>query len=119
MLTGLSILVVEDEPIIAMLIAADVEALGGIVLGPFDSVAEALATLADNKISGAIMDANLLDRDITPIALQLLDRGVPFVIYSGTGLPRALAARDPDVPLEMKPGQPLDRLMAIMDADAV
>lgn len=58
MLTGLSILVVEDEPIIAMLIAADVEALGGIVLGPFDSVAGALETLADNKISGAIMDAN-------------------------------------------------------------
>ncbi|MES2173788.1 MAG: response regulator [Pseudomonadota bacterium] len=118
MLTGLSILIVEDEPIIAMLMAEDVEELGGIVLGPFASVAEALAILADNKVAGAVMDANLLDRDITPVALQLLDRGVPFVIYSGTGLPRALAARDPNVPLEMKPGQPLDRLMAIIDADA-
>ncbi|WP_254913659.1 response regulator [Sphingobium sp. Z007] len=118
MLTGLSILIVEDEPIIAMLMAQDVEKMGGVVLGPFASVAEALVMLADTDISGAVMDANLLDRDITPVALHLLDRGVPFVIYSGTGLPPALAARIPYVPLEMKPGQPLDRLMAIMGANA-
>jgi len=97
------ILIVEDEAIIARNLGdavADVEAEP---VGPVASVAEALALLATTPINGAVLDADLFDGVVTPLALHLLDLGVPFAIHTGTGLPVDFAARPLDVPLVMKP----------------
>jgi DNA-binding response OmpR family regulator len=100
------ILVVEDNPLLAMDIAATVTEFGGDVIGPFDTVAEALRQLKVQLVAGAILDALLIDRDITPLALHLASAGVPLVIYSGTGLPHELAQSRPDLPVVMKPMPP-------------
>jgi ActR/RegA family two-component response regulator len=108
------ILIVEDEAIIALDLAdavADVEAE---VVGPVASVAEALALLATTPINGAVLDANLFDGVVTPLALHLLDLGVPFVIHTGTGLPIDLAARPRDVPLVMKPAKATSVVATLM-----
>ncbi|TAK08841.1 MAG: response regulator [Rhizorhabdus sp.] len=84
----LSVLIVEDEPIIALSLACAVEALG---------------LLAQATIDAAIIDVQLEDRDITPVAVALLHRHVPFVVHTGTGLPDALALSHPDLPVLMKP----------------
>jgi len=100
------ILIVEDEAIIARNLGdavADVEAEP---IGPVASVAEALALLATTPINGAVLDADLFDGVVTPLALHLLDLGVPFAIHTGTGLPVDLAARPLDVPLVMNPPRP-------------
>ena len=108
MLEGLPVLIVENEPLIALDLTAAVLEQNGIVIGPVPTVAEALAILADQPIGAAILDAKLDDRDITPVAVRLIEQAVPFVIHSGTGLPAELAARHPDLPVILKPKRPED-----------
>jgi DNA-binding response OmpR family regulator len=117
MLDRRMILVVEDSPLLAMQIVEIVIELDGEVIGPFDTVAEALRMLDLRSVSGALLDALLLDRDITPVALHLASAGVPVVIYSGTGLPHEVALSRPDLPVVMKPLPPrvaIERLCAEM-----
>ena len=103
MLNGLSILIVEDEWLIALDLADTVEHLGGKVLGPVATVAQALALIKSSEARAAILDAHLLDRDVTPLAVQLLRSGVPFVIQTGTGISAELAQQYPHLPVVMKP----------------
>lgn len=114
MLHDLPILIVEDEPLIAMLLTDAVEALDGRVIGPFDTVAAALASMDRQSVAGAIMDANLADRDITPVAERMLREDVPFVLYTGTGLPGSLESHRGEIIVVMKPGHPAERLMAMV-----
>lgn len=100
------ILIVEDEPLIAMELALAVRDLDGEVLGPLPTVREALHLLDTRGVAAAILDANLLDRDVAPVALRLVAAGIPFVVHTGTGLPEAIAARFPDLPVVMKPAAP-------------
>ena len=101
-----SILIVEDEPLIAMALADAVKGLDGLVIGPIATVSEALDFLDCHEIAGAILDARLLDAEITPVALRLARAGIPVVVHSGTGLPAEVAAEWPGLPLLMKPTSP-------------
>ena len=97
------ILIVEDEPLLAMDLAEAVEELEGVVIGPVSTVATALELLENVSVTAAILDANLLDRDITPVALRLAGAGVTLVVYTGTGLPPEVLAQRPDLPVLRKP----------------
>ena len=105
MLAGLPILIVEDETFVAINLACAVERLDGTVLGPVASVADAMTLLATGNVAAAIVDANLIDR-VTPLALVLVEKAVPFVIYCSEGLPEELAAVHPNLPVVMKPATP-------------
>jgi DNA-binding response OmpR family regulator len=100
---GAPILVVEDEPFIAMDVAMAIEDAGGEVIGPAGSLAEAFALLRTSSVAGAILDVNLPDGDISPIVEQLIAQQVPFVIQTGVGLPEAIAARFPGLVVLIKP----------------
>jgi ActR/RegA family two-component response regulator len=112
-LSGLGILIVEDDPCVASELAFSVECLDGRLIGPVATVAEALALVETESIAAAILDASLLDREVTPLALRLIERSVPFVVHTGTGLPAALSACFPDLPLVMKPASPPAVLAAL------
>jgi DNA-binding NtrC family response regulator len=105
MLKGRTILIVEDEPLIALDLAELVESQGGQVVGPVPTVEEGLMLAGSSDAAGAILDANLEDCDVTQLALALIEKGTPFVIYTGTGLPDGLARMHPDLPVVMKPAQ--------------
>ena len=105
MLKGRTILIVEDEPLVAFDLADLVEDQGGTVVGPVPTVREGLSLIDTSAAAGAILDANLEDSDVTQLALALIERGMPFVIYTGTGLPDALARLHPDLPVVIKPAQ--------------
>jgi len=98
-----AILVVEDEPFIAMDVALAVEDAGGVVIGPAASVAEAIQLLQTCRAAGAILDVNVLDGEITPLVERLIGDDVPMVLQTGVGLPAALAARHPDLVVLIKP----------------
>ncbi len=105
MLNGLPILMVEEERGVAVDLAGAIEDVDGRPIGPVATVAEALALLESEAVAAAILDADLADRDVTPLALALIDRAVPFVIHTDTGIPAELAARHPDLPVVMKPAR--------------
>jgi CheY-like chemotaxis protein len=113
MLDYANILVVEDESMIALDITDCVEAAGGTVVGPVRSVAKAMALLETVPIDAAILDANLVDRDVTPVARLLASRKVPTIVYSGLGLPEELAAEHPNIPLVLKPA-PASRVVKLL-----
>lgn len=87
-----------------MHLAMMVEDHEGEVVGPAASVGEALAMIATGScIHGAILDGNLGDGDVTPVALQLLAASIPLVIYSGVGVPGDLDTQHPGLPVVLKP----------------
>ena len=115
MLNQNPVLIVEDNAFVALDLSIAVEDLNGTVIGPAGSVAEALSLIKAHKISAAVLDCQLSDRDVTPVALLLIGRGVPFVIHSGTGLPPELVDAHPDLPVLSKPLQPRSVIEALID----
>ena len=78
------ILIVEDEPLIAMMLEDFLDILGHSLAGQADNVAEALALIEAGGIDAAILDVNLRGGEKSwPIADALADRGVPFVFATG------------------------------------
>ena len=103
MLTDALVLVAEDEPFIALDLALAIEDVGGKVLGPAASVKEALALIDGRTVTAAILDVNLADRDISPVAEILLALGIPVILQTGIEAPPELMARFPDLVVHIKP----------------
>ena len=82
-LKGLTILVVEDEPIFATETACAIVAAGGSVVGPAFSLAEAFAMIDGAALDGALLDLNLRNEKVFALADTLADRGVPIVFVTG------------------------------------
>ena len=76
---GRTILVVEDDFIVAFDVQTLLEEHGARVLGPASSVAEARAILARETPNLAVLDVNLNGEFVFPIADELRQRQVPFV----------------------------------------
>ncbi len=106
MLSQKSVLIVEDNCFVALDLAFAIEEMNGIVVGPAATVDDALSLLGSHQIAGAVLDCHLIDRDAAPVIKTLVDRGVPLVVYTGTGLPVGLAAAYRDVPVLTKPLRP-------------
>ena len=81
-LDGRSILIVEDEPLIALDIADALQQAGAAVLTT-DTLKHALVEVERPGIAGAIVDRALKDGDTTPLCERLNERGIPFMVYSG------------------------------------
>lgn len=82
---GLRVLIVEDEPLVTMLLEGIMEDLGHKVLGPFLRIEPALDFIKANHqtIDVAILDVNLGGIRSFAAADLLLELGVPFVFASG------------------------------------
>jgi DNA-binding response OmpR family regulator len=82
-LDGLSILVLEDEYILAEDAARVLLRAGAAVVGPFETTDEVVAAVAQAKPDCAIVDLNLgAGLDFGP-ARALRALGVPLVLFSG------------------------------------
>ena len=81
--SGRRILVVEDEPLIAMDFSQTLSDAGYVVIGPANSVARALALIAQFGCDAAVLDTNLGTETSEPIARELIKLGTPFVTTSG------------------------------------
>jgi CheY-like chemotaxis protein len=83
-LMGRRLLVVEDEYLIASDLASWLEEQGAEVLGPVPSVQDALALLDARPLpDAAVLDINLGDEQVFPVAEALRAAAVPFVFLSG------------------------------------
>lgn len=88
------ILIVEDEPLIAMMLEDFLEALGKAHVATCDSVTAALATIDDEHPDAAILDVNLSGGEKSwPVADALAARNIPFVLSTG-GVEEASAHAD-------------------------
>jgi CheY-like chemotaxis protein len=78
-----TILIVEDEPLIAMMLEDFLESLGHRVTGTCDTVASALQRVGEGGFDVAIIDVNLNGERVWPVADLLTEKGLPYVLATG------------------------------------
>jgi len=78
-----TILLVEDEFLIALDVQMRLEEAGYKVLNPVASVEEAMAVLDREQVSMAVLDMNIRGSTSFPIAERLQTEGTPFMFLSG------------------------------------
>lgn len=79
------VLIVEDEYFVAMEVVKALERKGIATVGPARSVQEALRIVEGDRIDAAILDINLRNQPVFPLAEELEARNVPFVFATGYG----------------------------------
>jgi CheY-like chemotaxis protein len=84
-LAGKRILVVEDEPIVAIALQDILADFGCHVVGPAFRLASALELAASEAIDAAILDVNMGDGFSFGVAELLRARAIPFVFATGYG----------------------------------
>jgi DNA-binding response OmpR family regulator len=82
-LDGKTILLVEDEFLLALHIEELLHSRGGTVLGPFRMLDDAMRAAQHEEFDFAILDVNLNGTMVYPLADDLLARGIPFLFLSG------------------------------------
>ncbi|MEO6092822.1 MAG: response regulator [Novosphingobium sp.] len=117
-LEGRRILIVEDEPLLALDLEFSCEDEGAQVIGPAMSLDQALGRLENSPaIDGAILDVDLGGRDVYPVAAMLRARGVPFIFHTGHGSRTRLAELFPGSVTCNKPTSPdalINTLLVLM-----
>ncbi|WP_195163419.1 response regulator [Mesorhizobium sp. NBSH29] len=96
-------LIAEDNFMVAMDLAFECEELGAEVVGPFARVEDALVATQAESPDGAILDVNLLDGYVTPLAQKLIELNIPVVFCTGVSLPAELQQRYPAAQVFIKP----------------
>jgi CheY-like chemotaxis protein len=113
---GKRVLVVEDEPMIRLLLDDMLSDLGYTMAAEAGRLDDALAAAKKGEFDVAILDVNLNGQPITPVVEVLIERGVPFVFVSGYGR-RGIPDAHSSIPLLQKPFQTdgLARALAVLN----
>jgi DNA-binding response OmpR family regulator len=83
-LRGCSILVVEDEYLLADELTTELRALEARVLGPVGTIDAAFALVRSGQpIDAAVIDVNLGGEMAFPLADLLIERSIPFLFTTG------------------------------------
>ncbi len=111
-IAGNRIMVVEDETLVSMVVAEQLEDLGFLVVGPYSTVEQAMTALKENSVDAAVLDVNLGGEPVYPVADALVAARVPFVFVTGYGA-GVLERRFQHVPVLQKPidATALERIM--------
>jgi HAMP domain-containing protein/two-component sensor histidine kinase len=101
-MVGNRVLVVEDEPLVAMNLSKSLAELGFSVVGPYSTLAKAAAAAVEMEVDGALLGVNLSGENVYPVADILASKNVPFAFITGYG-EEALTSKYTDAPVLQKP----------------
>lgn len=110
--SGKRVMVVEDEPLVAMAMEAELSAAGYTVVGPAGNLAAARQLVAEQICDAALLDVDLSDGPTAELAEELTRKDIPFAFATGYGenvSPPGL----PDVPILRKPLDPAQLLAVV------
>lgn len=111
-----TVLVVEDEFIVAFDLAETVRDEGFALAGPYAHGEEALEMLDRDHPDCAILDVKLADGEVYSLADELSKRGIPILFHSGHEVPRDLISRYPRARACSKPCPPSELLCNLREA---
>ena len=86
-LQGKTVLLVEDEPIVAMLVEDMLAGLGVNIIGPAARLDEALALARSENFDAAVLDVKLGGQHSGAVAGVLRGRGIPYILATGFDAP--------------------------------
>ncbi len=102
-----SILILEDEFLVALDLADQLEVAGFRVSGPFTTASDALSSIDQSPPAAAVLDVNLGgDKTSEPVALALQEQSIPFVFLTGYSEQKPLFEQVIDAPFLTKPSSP-------------
>lgn len=93
-LAGKRVLLVEDEVLIAEMVADMLVGLGATVVGPATTLEAGLALAGSEDVDAAVLDINLRGERIDPVADLLEARGIPVLFATGYGTAAGAGQRD-------------------------
>lgn len=111
------VLILEDEPLIAMELQETLEANGFEVIGPVHTCEAALELLWSNEVDAALLDVMLGEGTCEVVADELILGGIPWAFASGYDA-HELQTRFPNVPVIAKPnpsGTVADVIKALLE----
>jgi DNA-binding response OmpR family regulator len=112
-LLGRSILIIEDEPLIALDVYSALSAVGASIIAATDLAdAEHLARSAE--ISAGVLDINFGGRDCSTVCEVLSHRRVPFLFLTGFQ-PAPIMMSWPKAPVVAKPASHEQLVAAVAD----
>lgn len=82
-LDGHTILIVEDEPLVALDVAETIKAAGASSVMLTHTLKDGLKLAEHADLSAAVLDFGLADGEASELCERLNRRGVPYVLYSG------------------------------------
>lgn len=110
------ILVAEDESIIALDLCDTVKEAGYSVEGPHADVNSAMLACQKGTPDIAILDVELDDGTVYPLAERLVKEDIPIIFHSGRRSTEEMKARFPGVPTLSKPCPPKEMIEAVHTA---
>jgi two-component SAPR family response regulator len=112
-LSDLRVLLVEDVFLTAFRLKTIVEQFGCDVIGPAPNVEDALDLIDRRGCDAALLDINLGEESVEPVARRLIEMDVPFVFVTGYASPPRESPLFRERPRLLKPLDPalLQRVM--------
>lgn len=104
-LTGMRVFLAEDEFLIALAVAEELEAKGCTIVGPFQNVEAARAAASAESFDFALLDINMNGELAYSVADEVAARRIPFIFLSGYSS-STFPERFRDVPTISKPCDP-------------
>ncbi|OBX20801.1 response regulator [Erythrobacter sp. QSSC1-22B] len=111
-----TILVAEDETMIGWDLRDTVEEAGYAVEGPFVDISSAMLSYQKQKPDLAILDVQLSDGNVFPLAEQLMAENIPVIFHSGNYQPDEVHKRFPGSTSLSKPCPPADIIHSVRQA---
>jgi PAS domain S-box-containing protein len=96
------VLLVEDEPLVSMMLADMLSAFGHKVDGPYSRFSDAILAAKRNNLQAGILDVNLGGEKTYAVADILRDRKIPFAFVTGYG-PDSIVSAFAHAPVLQKP----------------
>ena len=112
----LRVLVAEDETIIGLDLCDTVTEAGYIVEGPFEDLSSAMLAYQKTKPYIAILDVQLGDGIVYPLAEQMMAEDVQVIFHSGRLTPDEVAIRFPRAQTLAKPCPPSEVIDSVQRA---
>lgn len=114
------VVVAEDEAIIGFDLCHTVEEAGCEVQGPLPDLASATRACQERRPDLAILDINLGDEEVFPLADKLLADDVKIIFHSGRYATEDIRQRYPDTIMVQKPCPPsllLETVQRVLDTE--
>jgi DNA-binding response OmpR family regulator len=115
-LSGVRVLVVEDDSLLAMDLEDTLVEAGAVVVGVCQTLNEAMARADGDDFAIAVLDFSLGQDTASPVARRLVGRGVPFVLHTGKSRREPGLAEWRDWPIVEKPAPPRVLVSALRTA---
>jgi DNA-binding response OmpR family regulator len=107
------ILIIEDEPMMALDLSELLEDAGFEVVGIAGRLDKALEIIKTANIDAAIVDSNLAGVSSGPAAEALVERNTPFIMLSGYSMIQQLGLFPPPALYLQKPCRPEQLITAL------